>query len=213
LLALLLPFKVTAPLAVLLSITIAGVIVIQDWQKIHLRSAGWLVFATLFGIPVGLLLLTSSRQQMAKLTLAILLLAFAAYSVRVRIPLELKTDRLLWLFGCGFLAGVLGGAYGMNGPALAIYGAMRRWSPQHFRASLQGYFLPASILGMAGYWLTGLWVPAVIQYYLKPLPTVIPAIVLGRLVNHRLREEAYLKYVYIGLAGIAAALLVQAMTK
>jgi hypothetical protein len=66
---------------------------------------------------------------------------------------------------------------------------------------------------MAGYWLTGLWVPAVIQYYLKPLPTVIPAIVLGRLVNHRLREEAYLKYVYIGLAGIAAALLVQAMTK
>ena len=54
LLALLLPLRVTAPLAVLLSITIAGMIVIQDWQKIHLRSTGWLVLASLFGIPLGL---------------------------------------------------------------------------------------------------------------------------------------------------------------
>jgi uncharacterized membrane protein YfcA len=212
LLALLLPLRVTAPLAVLLSITIAGMIVIQDWQKIHLRSTGWLVFASLFGIPLGLLLLTSSHQRIAKITLAILLLAFSAFSVWGRKPLELKTDNLLWLVGCGFFAGVLGGAYGMNGPPLAIYGAMRRWSPQHFRATLQGYFLPASIVGMAAYWFTGLWVPAVTHYYLISLPAAIPAVLLGRLVNHRLREETYLKYVYSGLACIAVALLIQAIT-
>ena len=62
---LLLPLRVAAPLAVLLSITIAGIIVIQDWQKIHLRSTGWRMFATLFGIPLGLLLLTSSHQRTA----------------------------------------------------------------------------------------------------------------------------------------------------
>jgi len=212
LLALLLPLRVTAPLAVLLSITIAGMIVIQDWQKIHLRSTGWLVLASLLGIPLGLLLLTSSHQRIAKITLAILLLAFSAFSVWGRKPLELKTDNLLWLVGCGFFAGVLGGAYGMNGPPLAIYGAMRRWSPQHFRATLQGYFLPASIVGMAAYWFTGLWVPAVTHYYLISLPAAIPAVLLGRLVNHRLREETYLKYVYSGLACIAVALLIQAIT-
>jgi uncharacterized protein len=203
--ALLLPLRIAAPLAVLISITIAGVIVIQDWQKIHMRSTGWLVFATLFGIPLGLLLLTSSHQQMAKVTLAILLLSFSAYSVLGRKPLQLKKDNLIWLFGCGFFAGVLGGAYGMNGPPLAIYGAMRRWSPQHFRATLQGYFLPASILGMIGYWFTGLWMPAVTHYYLISLPAAIPAILLGRLANHRLREETYLKYVYSGLAGICSS--------
>jgi len=213
LLALLLPLRVAAPLAVLISITIAAIIVVQDWQKIHLRSTGWLVFATLFGIPLGLLLLTSSHQRITKVTLAIVLLAFSMYSISGRKPLELKTDSLMWLFGCGFFAGILGGAYGMNGPPLAIYGAMRRWSPQHFRATLQGYFLPASILGMVGYWFAGLWVPAVTHYYLISLPATIPAILLGRFLNHRLREETYLKYVYTGLAVIAAALLVQAMTK
>jgi uncharacterized membrane protein YfcA len=46
LLALLMPVEVAAPLAVLLSITVAGVIVVQDWRKIHVRSAGWLIFFT-----------------------------------------------------------------------------------------------------------------------------------------------------------------------
>lgn len=55
--------------------------------------------------------------------------------------------------------------------------------------------------------------PAVTQYYLISLPAAVPAILLGRLVNHRLREETYLKYVYAGLAGIAIVLLIQAMTQ
>jgi uncharacterized membrane protein YfcA len=213
LLALFLPLKVAAPLAVLVSITIAAVIVVQDWRKIHLRSTGWLIFATLFGIPLGLLLLTNSHERTVKVALAIVLIAFSAHSLFGSKPLELKTDNLAWLFGCGFFAGVLGGAYGMNGPPLAIYGAMRRWSPQHFRATMQGYFLPASIIGMAGYWWMGLWVPTVTRYYLMSLPATIPAILLGRLLNHRLGEETYLKYVYSGLAAIATVLFIQAMTK
>jgi hypothetical protein len=89
---------------------------------------------------------------------------------------------------------------------------MRRWSAQHFRATLQAYFLPASILGMAGYWLKGLWVPAVTYYYLISLPAAIPAILLGRLLNQSLRGDAFLKYVYSGLAVSGAALLIQSIT-
>jgi len=45
-------------LAVLVSVTVAGVIVIQDWRKIQVRSAAWLVASSLLGIPLGMLLLT-----------------------------------------------------------------------------------------------------------------------------------------------------------
>jgi hypothetical protein len=101
----------------------------------------------------------------------------------------------------------------MNGPPLVIYGAMRRWSAQHFRATLQGYFLPASIAGMVGYWLTGLWVPAVTHYYLLSLPVLLPAIWLGRVVNHRLHGDVFLKYVYVGLAVIGVTLLVETLRR
>ncbi|HEY2038124.1 MAG TPA: sulfite exporter TauE/SafE family protein, partial [Edaphobacter sp.] len=96
-----------------------------------------------------------------------------------------------------------------NGPPLVIYGAMRRWSAQHFRATLQGYFLPASIVGMAGYWTAGLWTRAVTHYFLLSLPILWPAIWLGRVVNHRMHGEGFLRYVYLGLMGIAVLLLVQ----
>jgi uncharacterized membrane protein YfcA len=209
LLALLIPVEVAAPLAVLVSITVAGIIVLQDWHKVHLHSAWRLVVSTLFGIPLGLLLLTAVAEPVVKATLAVVIIAFSLYSLISRASFELKNDRLAWLFG--FSAGVLGGAYGMNGPPLVIYGALRRWSPEHFRATLQGYFLPASLVGMAGYWLAGLWVPAVTRYYVLSLPLAVTAIFLGRMVNQRLRGRSFLRYVHVGLILVGTMLLIQSV--
>jgi hypothetical protein len=209
LLALLMPVEVAAPLAVLLSITVAAVVVVQDWHKVHVRSAGWLFVSTLLGIPLGLLLLTTVAERIVKAMLAVVIIAFSGYSLVSRWQFELKNDRLAWLFGFG--AGVLGGAYGMNGPPLVIYGALRRWSPQHFRATLQGYFLPASVVGMCGYWLAGLWVPAVTRYYLMSLPLALAAIFLGRVVNQRMNGQPFIRYVHIGLLVVGTTLLIQSM--
>ena len=213
LLALAIPIEIAAPVAVLLSITIAAVVVAQDWGKIHLRSAGWLLAPTFPGIPLGIALLTSAHQHIVKGVLAIVIVAFSGYSLLGKKPPELHADSRTWLLGCGFFAGVLGGAYGMNGPPLVIYGAMRRWSPQHFRATLQGYFLPASVVAMAGYWFAGLWVPAVTHYYLLSLPVALPAIFLGRVLNHRLRGDSFLTYVHGGLVCVGVLLLIQAIIK
>ena len=209
LLALLMPVEVAAPLAALVSVTVAGVVVVQDWHKVHVRSAWWLVLSTLFGIPVGLWLLTAVAEPVVKAILAAVIISFSLCCLVSRTPFELKDDRLAWLFG--LCAGVLGGAYGMNGPPLVIYGALRRWPPDYFRATLQGYFLPASLAGMCGYWLAGLWVPAVTRYYLLSLPGAAAAIFLGRMVNQRLKGRAFVLYVHAGLVLIGTVLLVQSL--
>jgi uncharacterized membrane protein YfcA len=90
-----------------------------------------------------------------------------------------------------------------------VYGASRRWSPEHFRATLQGYFLPASLVGMAGYWLAGLWVPAVNRYYLICLLPAVVAIFLGRAINQRLKGRSFVVYIHIGLILIGVTLLLQ----
>ena len=145
------PLRVAAPLAVLLSIAIAAMVVAQDWRHVHLRSAAGLLLATVFGIPLGLLVLTNGHQELVKAGLGILIALFAVFSLAARDALRLKNEHRALLLLSGFLAGILGGAYGMNGPPLVIYGSLRGWSPQHFRATLQAYFLPASILGMIGF--------------------------------------------------------------
>jgi uncharacterized membrane protein YfcA len=209
LLALLIPVEVAVPLATLLSVTVAGVVVVQDWHRVHLGSAWRLVVSTLFGIPLGLLLLTAVAEHVVKAILAVVILAFSVYCLARRTPFVLHSDRLAWLFGFG--AGVLGGAYGMNGPPLVIYGTLRRWSPEHFRATLQGYFLPASLVGLCGYWLAGLWVPAVTRYYLLSLPLAVAAIFLGRVVNQRMKAGPFLRYVHGGLLVVGTMLFIQSL--
>ncbi len=208
LLALIIPVEVAAPVAVLVSITVAAVAVAQDWRHVHVRSAGWLVLSTLAGIPLGLLLLKSAAEPVVKTVLAIVIIAFALYVLVRTTHHELKHDRLAWIFG--FIAGILGGAYGMNGPPLAVYGSMRRWSPEHFRATLQGYFLPASIVGMFGYWLSGLWTATVSRFYLIALPDHVVAIFAGRLLNRHLPASQFLRIVHLGLLLIGTVLLIQA---
>ena len=212
-LALRIPIDIAAPVAVLVSITVAAVVVVQDWRDIHVRSAGWLVVATLAGIPIGLWLLTRIDARIVKAILALIIMSFAGYSLANRTPIHLRSDKLPWLLGCGLLAGVLGGAYGMNGPPLVVYGSLRRWSAAQFRATLQAYFLPASAVGMAGFWLAGLWVPLVTRYYLLSLPGAIVAIPLGRMMNRRLRNDAFLRSAYAALLVVSLVLLGQAFAR
>jgi uncharacterized membrane protein YfcA len=183
--------------------------VVQDWRHIHLRSAGWLVLSTLFGLPLGLLLLTSSPEYLVKAGLGGLILLFALFCLCGNLNFKLHNDSRKWLLACGFLAGILGGSYGMNGPPLVIYGSLRNWTAQHFRATLQAYFLPASVFGMIGYLSAGLWTRAVTHDYLLCLPALLPAVLLGRAINHRLSAAAFSRYIYGGLAAIGLALVAQ----
>ena len=99
----------------------------------------------------------------------------------------------------------------MNGPPLAVYGTLRRWPPQRFRATLQGYFLPASLASALGFHLTGLWTHTVTHLFLIALPAAVVGTLLGSLIHRRLHGEAFLKAVHVGLLVIGAALLAQAI--
>lgn len=209
LLALIIPIGVAAPVAVVVSVTVAGVILLQDWRDVHPGGAWRLTVSTFFGIPIGLLLLTRVSEPVVKVVLGAVIIAFAIYRLVGPRGAELKDDRLAWVFGFG--AGVLGGAYGMNGPPLVAYGALRRWSPQQFRATLQGYFFPASLVGLAGYGMAGLWSPAVTRYCLASLPVVLVATALGRVLNRRIDPGRFLLYVHAGLIVVGLILLVQTL--
>jgi uncharacterized membrane protein YfcA len=209
LLALRIPVAIAAPLAVLMSALVAGVIVAREWRRIDFSTAGSLVIASLFGIPLGVLLVAKASDDVVKLLLGAVIIAFAAYSLTARRTRRLAHDHAGWLAACGFLSGILGGAYGMNGPPLVAYGAMRQWSPQQFRATLQGYFLPASVAGLIGYSSIGLWNGAVTRYFLWSLPAVVAAIALGGFLNDRMQGQGFFRVVYGFLLIVGTVLLVQ----
>ena len=209
LLAFALPVDVAAPVAVLVSITVAAVVLGRDWRHVDVNSALRLLGFTVVGVPFGLYALRTVPEPAVKATLGVIVAGFSAFSLWRRQPAHLHDDRFAWLFGVS--AGVLGGAYGMNGPPLVAYGALRGWTPERFRATLQGYFLPASVIGMMGYWAVGLWTPIVTHYYIVSLPAVVAGIVVGRMISSRLDPRRFLVAVHVALLASGAALLILAL--
>jgi uncharacterized membrane protein YfcA len=208
LLALTIPVKEAVPVAALASIFVACLVLARDWREVHVRGAAALIASTMLGIPLGLWLLRAAPEPALKGALAVVILAFSAYSLRRRAGARLADDRFAWLFG--FAAGVFGGAYGLNGPPLVVYGSLRGWTPARFRATLQAYFLPASLAGMLGFAAAGLWTSGVTALFLWSAPSIVAGALLGGWISRRLEPGRFHRLLHAGLALTGLALLYQA---
>jgi hypothetical protein len=127
--------------------------------------------------------------------LSVLISIFVALVVVVQDHREIHFNSAKWLIIYAFLGIPIG---------LLI---ARGWSAKHFRATLQAYFLPASLFGIAGYAFRGLLGWPVLKLFLLSLPAVIPAVFLGRYFNRRLHGASFFKYVYWGLIVIGCLLI------
>lgn len=101
----------------------------------------------------------------------------------------------------------------MNGPPLVVFGTLRRWTPGRFRATLQGYFFPASVMVMCGFWIAGLWTAAVNRYYVLSLAPVLGAIFLGHAINRRMKAQRFRVYINAVLVLVGLILFVQAVRR
>ena len=199
--------KTATPLIALIASLLALAILIEDWRTIDFRSTWRLLVATLPGIPLGLLLLKGPYENAGKIILALIIIGFSSYSLFKPRLLTLKGEWAAYPFG--FLAGILGGAYNSNGPPIAIYGVLRRWPPDRFRATLQGYFFPSSLIIIAGHGLGGLWTPAVGGYFLLALPLLPLTIWIGRRLNRAIPPGRFDRFIHLLLVLVGAILLVR----
>ena len=206
LLALVVDLRVATPLVALIAFTLGILILLGNFRHIEIRCAWRLILSSAFGIPIGLLLLKASFENILKIVLAILIMAFALYQL-IQPRLSIIRQRNAFLFG--FIAGILGGAYNTNGPPVIVYGTLRRWTPQSFRATLQGYFVTTSLFILAGHALGGLWTTEVLQSYLMAIPLVLIAIFGGQYLHRRIPAEKFNKYIYGLLTCIGLSLLIQ----
>lgn len=204
-LAFFVPLAFATPLVAMVSMTVTLAIVATDWRHMEFGAAARLVAGAVFGIPLGLWLLTSGDERLVKGLLAVVILGFSVYSLTSPEIFHLKSDR--WGIGFGWIAGVLGGAYNTHGPPLVIFGYLRHWAVRQFRATLHGYFLLAGSLVLMGHASQGLWTESVVRHYLMCLPLTVFSFVLGNILSRRLSPARFRRIIHFGILGIALSLL------
>lgn len=207
LLALMMPIKIVTPLVALLAFIISLLILLQDWRQAHFKASGRLVFFSMLGIPVGLVLLKGTYDDAVKIFLAVTIIGFSVYNLLNPESISLKSDSSAGLFG--FIAGILGAAYNTHGPPVVIYGTLRKWGPENFRATMQSYFLATGVLIIAAHGSAGLITQEVFGYFLWSLPAAFLAVLLGNRLNRKIPRGKFDRYVHSGLTGIGMMLLVR----
>ncbi len=200
--------NIATPLVGLMGITISATILVRHWRDVHLKSVSLLIISTLIGIPVGILLLKGVYENAMKLILAFVIITFSLYKIFKPRLFTLANDKFAFAFG--LLAGILGGAYNTNGPPVVIYGTLRQWNPEKFRATLQGYFFPTGSMIALGHCLGGFWTKTVLLNYLVSLPCILIAILLGGRLNIKISKDKFDNYVYICLLVLGIVLLIEA---
>jgi len=201
--------RTATPLVALAASTIALTILVRHWRAVRFVSAWRLVAASLVGIPVGRYLLEGLPESVMKTILAAVIVVFSLFHLLGRTPFGLKTERGAWPFG--FVAGILGGAYNTNGPPVVIYGLLRRWPADAFRATLQGYFFPTGLLILISHATTGLWTRPVGEYFLFSLPVVVLAVWLGARLNRAIPEGKFDRAIHVLLLCVGVLLFVQTL--
>lgn len=196
--------RVAAPVVELVGVVVAAVIAWEARAALEWRAVRTLFLSALPGIPVGVLALRALPPRIIEIALASVLIGYGGWSLS-RLPgrrAEPPPVSTAWALPLGFASGAFGAATSASGPPVVIYGSLRRWPPDRFRANLQGYFLALSVLVAAGHGLGGLWSVEVGRLVLVSLPGLLLAAVLGKHLNRRIPADRFHAAIYALLVAL-----------
>lgn len=200
LLALFLDIREAIPLVNLMGVVLTVVLIIQlrahwEWGKIRPLLAG-----AVPGIPVGVYLLKRMDPVLIQVVLGTVLVAYAVYGLRFRLPVGKLGGPWAYLFG--FLAGGLGGAISASGPPVIVFTSLQTWTKDQIKITLQGFFIVSGLLIGIFHAANGLLTDAVVLNFLATVPTLLAGTWAGSLLYGRFREEGYRRVMLLLLCAL-----------
>ena len=208
LLGLIIPLSYAAPLVAMISFLNGIGILIHEWRHIQFHTALGLILPALLTVPLGVWLLHNSDDGLIKGLLAILILLYGVFSLRHPERLHLKSDR--WAPVAGLIAGFLAGAYNTSGPPIVMYGTLRHWPPERFRAMLQSFFSFSSIWVLAMHFAERQLTIDVAQTFVFCLPSIALARWTGLTISKKIPAQRFRTVVHCALLVLGTALLAHA---
>lgn len=193
LLTLMMGLPTAVPLVSLIALTLYAVNLLRYRQSLNLGELKRLALAGALGVPVGLWLVAMAPETAVKFLLGLLLIAYALYSLfNPSLAFVVPTG---WGYGVGFISGCLGGAYNVPGPPVIVYGSLRQWPRNEFRAVLQALFLLQGVLVVIGHGMMGHMTTAVFTSYLVAMPALFLGIFIAAHLDDKINKTQFRKLV------------------
>jgi len=200
LLGMIMSLSTASPVVALAGFTMSLSILVANQETVDFQSAWRLIVASLVGIPFGVVLLHTAPDRVVRCVLGLVLIVYGLYNLMTPGVPHVQHERYALPFG--FLAGVLGGAYNTSGPPVVIYGTLRRWSPEYFRATMQCYFFFTFLATIVSHGVARLLTPLVFELFLWALPGIGVGIYLGGKVHRMIPKQVFSRVLFSILVAI-----------
>ena len=200
--------RVAAPMVALAALTVYAINVVRYRRAINYREVLRLGIASALGVPLGTWALTSLNEAVVMRIMGLLLIAYAIYAL-VRPTTSWVLSRY-WVYPAGFFSGCLTGAYNAPGPPVIVYGSLRQWPMDEFRAVLQAIFFLNGVMVVVSHLLAQRVTVDVLVLYVCALPALALGIVVGSRVDRFVDRDRFRTFVTVMILGLGLALLLGA---
>ncbi len=189
LITLMMSLQMAAPLVSLTGLTLCTINLVRYRRAVNIYEVLRLVTASALGIPFGLWVLTNVDESVIKLVLGLILTTYAVYAL-VR-PATPHLRSRWWVYPAGFAAGCLSGAYNTPGPPVVVYGSLRQWPKDEFRAVLQTYFALNAVLIVSSHAIARRLTTDVLTFYAYAAPALLLGILAGSRVDSMVNKDRF----------------------
>ena len=151
-LVLLFPPRVVVPTVMVGFMPLAALLVWEARRQMQWRRIGLWLAGSLAGVPLGVYALAAADPDAMRMLIGAVTL-LAALTLWLKPARPLRAEKL-WAPAVGALSGAMGGATGMSGPPVVLFGLNQGWPAAALRANLIGYFAAKHLVNlgfMAGF--------------------------------------------------------------
>jgi uncharacterized membrane protein YfcA len=190
LLSLIWDVKLAVVTSTLLSTAATLPLTVEVRRRIRPWRVAPLLLGSFFGIPAGIIILDRIDPDALKIFVAAVVIAASLmlyFAPRVRFGGSGMGSPVL----VGALSGMLRTSTSMGGPPAVLYLVSREREMEDFRSTLLAFFLPSSLIAVAGLAIAGRVTPDVLGTSAVALPPLAVGLLVGAWLRLRVRQEVF----------------------
>lgn len=164
----------------------------MSWEArrhVDFVSIRWIIGGCFFGIPFGVLVLSSLSGDWMGFGIGLFSLSMGLlFLAKVKVPMNDAVSTQLLV---GLLSGLLGGATTAGGPPVVFYALARGWKRDQFRSTLMVYFLCLALFSISLFLARGMITSTVLIYAGVALLPMFVATRIGVWLKQRTNETGF----------------------
>lgn len=185
---------------------IPGALLVRETVKANAVRLGRFVIPGLFGVPVGIALLTALNPSILKLSIGCLLIFYGGFFTIARTLPKFERPAPVGDGLIGFLGGVLGGAASLSGVLPTMWCALRPWTKVEQRAVLQPFNLIMLGFTAVGFAWAGYYTQDVFKVIVLALPMTLLSSQLGMAI-FKFLDDFQFRRLLIGLMLVSGIMI------